>query len=444
VRAAGLQPGGEAGGVAGRLLFFVSLVNVLNTMDRLVISAMLEPIRHEFHLTDAQLGILSGIAYSGAAALTAVPAGLMADRFSRKAVLAVALSVWSGFTALCGAASGYLTLLLFRSGVGASEAASPATSLAMITDAYPKERQAGAIGVFYASGALGALVGVASAGWIATHYGWRWAFFAVSAPALVILPILLAALKEPPRRAAGRPSIRTSLADVACALASNRELAWLLVATTLSPLTITALFSWSVSLLIRTHGLGLTQAASVVAACSGLFSPIGQFIGGRLGDWLTERRPGAEMWVPAIAILASAALGVLAALTSEAAVSVAAMCGFAVISMCYLGPAFARVTEIAPEGPRATIFAIVTVLGNIVGTGGGPYLVGKISDLIGGPHSLPPAIALAMLAAFAPAAIYAGLARHLTARAVGARPSGDLEPIQGKPGFSKAHIEGQP
>src|ERR1700740_1917305 len=95
---------------AGRLCTLVALVNLLHTLDRNVINALLEPIRHDLDLTDTQLGFLSGLAYSLAAVVVAVPAGMLADRFSRKTIIAIALTVWSAMTALCGAARGYTML----------------------------------------------------------------------------------------------------------------------------------------------------------------------------------------------------------------------------------------------------------------------------------------------------------------------------------------------
>jgi MFS family permease len=204
--------GGRDLAAANRLLALLMLVYVLHMLDRQIVAILLEPIRREFALSDGKLGLFSGFSYALAATVAGVPAGLLADRHARKRVLCAALTLWSGFSALCGAASGFTSLVIARMGVGAAEAGGPPAALTMIDDAFPPERRASAIGRFYAAGGLGTILSFTAGAWIAVHWGWRATFLATAVPGLLVAAIVMLFLREParhaPRRQTGGRSAR--------------------------------------------------------------------------------------------------------------------------------------------------------------------------------------------------------------------------------------------
>jgi MFS family permease len=400
---------------AGRLLTLVALVNLLHTMDRNVINALLEPIRHDLNLTDTQLGFLSGLAYSLAAVVVAVPAGTLADRFSRKTIITIALTIWSAMTALCGTARGYTMLAWARMGVGGAEAAAPISAMSMIADLYPIERRSGAIGIFYAVGGIGTLLSFSLGAYIGQTYGWRWAFFMASMPAIILVPVLLLFLAEPARGGSPGSAKRAGLALALATIRSDRRLVILLVANTLANIGPVALIGWATSLLVREHAMALKQAGVFVAIASGLCVPLGQFIGGGIGDRLARKSARAPMWFAGAVCLAWGVFGAVAALSPATPIAIGALWTASFCMLLNMGPIMALLLQLSPPLARATIFAIVSVLGNLVSWGGGPLIVGRLSDAIGGPHSLSYAMAIAMSLSLLPTALFALLARRLGA-----------------------------
>ncbi len=403
-----------------RLLSIVVLVQILNVMDRQVIQGLLEPIRHEFALSDSQLGFISGLAYSGTAVLVAIPAGMLADRFSRKAVLTVALTVWTGFTAFCGASRGFVELVIGRMATGGAESATPPASLSIIADSFPAERQSGATGLFYASSAIGGILAFSVGGYLAQHYGWRMSFYAASAPAVLLIPVIIVFFVEPRRTV--HAARRFPLAEAIAAIAADKRLAMLLISLPLAALPL-GLMGWIVSLLIRNHHMQLTQASGVLSLATALCIPAGHFLGGVAGNRLAARRPGSQIWLSALAITLGGIAGIVVALSSNTSVTVAALMCFAFFATLYLAPGFSIVMGLAPAGARATVIAMLTALGNLAGTGVAPLMAGYLSDAIGGPRSLSPAIALVMMWAFVPAVLFVIIGRRLGTAAPASVPN---------------------
>lgn len=409
----------EQGAPAWRLLVIVVLIQVLNVMDRQVIQGVLEPIRHEFHLSDSQLGFLSGLAYSGAAVLVAIPAGMLADRFSRKLVLTLALSIWTAFTAFCGASRGFTSLVIGRIGTGAAESAAPPASLSIIADSFPAQRQSSATGVFYASSAVGGILAFSVGGYLAQHYGWRRSFYAAAVPAILLIPIILLFFVEPPR--AARAASRFPISEAFAAIRADGRLALLLVSVPLAAMPL-GLMGWIVSLLIRNHGMQLSQATNILSLATAICVPAGHFLGGLFGDRLAAQRPGSQIWLSAVAIALGGFFGAVVALSSNTTITVLALMCFAFFATLYLAPGFSTVMLLAPAGARATVMAMVTVLGNLAGTGFAPLMAGYLSDTIGGPRSLSPAIALVMAWSLVPATLFVLIGQRLRFRALGATP----------------------
>jgi predicted MFS family arabinose efflux permease len=398
------------------LLTLLVSINILHTVDRQIISALLEPLRRAFQLSDSQLGFLSGIAYAGAAVLAAVPAGVLADRFSRKKVLITAFALWSGFTAMCGAATGQLTLFLARIGVGAAGAAGPPCCLSMIADSIAERRRGGALGVFYGSSALGGLLAYSAGAWIAAHYGWSAAFLAAGAPALALVPLMMWFLREPARRVTRPQPKNAPVREAVAAITQNRQLTLLIVAATIASLPGGGLYVWVTSLLIRNHGMELAKAGSVVAIVAGLIVPLGMFSGGRLSDKFLVKSPGAPMFLASVTCLGAAILGVIVAFSPVTNVTIAALCLHGLLVVIYVPPSTAMVMKLSPAGPRTTILATVTAL-QILAAGVGPILTGFTSDLFGGAHSLSSAIAVVSVLSLIPGILYAVLGQRVVVEA---------------------------
>ena len=186
---------GATGGAAqtGYRWYVLAILTIAQTchgIDRAIIGLVLQPVGQEFGLTGAQLGLLAGVAYGVPFALAAIPFGYAVDRYNRKTLMTFALSAWSAATALCGAVTGFWTMLAGRAAVGVAEAGGSPTGMSLLSDYFGTDKRSTAIGIWYLSSGIGTAVAFFVGGWIVVEYGWRWAFVAAGIPGLLLAPFL--------------------------------------------------------------------------------------------------------------------------------------------------------------------------------------------------------------------------------------------------------------
>ena len=184
------------------VLAMLLLVYTFNFLDRQILGILAGLIKKDLSLSDTQLGLLGGVPFAILYSTLAVPLALLADRTSRSRVIAGAMVVWSGFTALCGAVTGFWALFWCRLGVGAGEAGGVAPSYALIAAYFPPARRARALAIYSLGIPVGSAIGVLLGAWIAGHVSWRAAFYTVGVAGIAIAPVFLWLVKEPPRAAA--------------------------------------------------------------------------------------------------------------------------------------------------------------------------------------------------------------------------------------------------
>jgi MFS family permease len=217
--------GGEtiAKAYAWYALFLLSLINVINYLDRNIIFALFEPIKRDLSLTDTQLGWL-GSAYVVVYALAAIPMGVLADLKSRRAVIATGVTVWSAFTAVAGLTRTFWQLFFCRAMVGVGEASYTPASQSLIADYFPGKGRAFALGIFWGGLAMGGVLGIWLGGELESLYGWRVAFMAVGIPG-IILAVLASQLKDPSRARAVR-SLRENIRQLEFTAARLTRATW--------------------------------------------------------------------------------------------------------------------------------------------------------------------------------------------------------------------------
>src|SRR5436190_13458709 len=172
---------------AGSALTVLFLVNVLNFYDRMVLGAVLEPLRHEFSLSDTQLGAMVTL-FTVIYAVAGLPAGRMADTRGRGGLLAAGIAIWAGLTGLTALAASYAMLLVTRLGVGIGEAVCTPAATSWIGDVAPPARRSRAMAWFMMAVPVGGLLSYAVGGPVAQAYGWRMAMAMAAAPAILLIP----------------------------------------------------------------------------------------------------------------------------------------------------------------------------------------------------------------------------------------------------------------
>src|SRR6266478_6566573 len=181
------------------VLAVLTVVYALNIADRFSISTVLEPIRQEFRLTDTGIGLLTAWDMAMFYVTVGIPVAALADRANRRNILALALAIWSGMTALCGVAQNYWQLLLARFGVGIGEAGGTPPSTSMLADKFPPASRPMANTIYALGTCLGAALGSLVAGAVAERDGWRAAFLVLGIPGLLVALLVWSTVREPRR-----------------------------------------------------------------------------------------------------------------------------------------------------------------------------------------------------------------------------------------------------
>lgn len=169
---------------AGSALALLAFINLLNYLDRNIIFALFESIKHELVLNDTQLGWL-GAAYILVFSVAALPFGVIGDLKNRKTVIAAGTALFSAFTSIGGLVRGFTELFICRAAVGIGEAAYAPASTSMIADYFPGRHRAFAMGVLNAGIPIGGVLGILLGGYLEGRYGWRVALMAVGIPGFV-------------------------------------------------------------------------------------------------------------------------------------------------------------------------------------------------------------------------------------------------------------------
>ena len=223
------------------LLGFLTLLNILNFVDRTLIASLAPLLIADLGLSRTQIGLLAGFGFVVLYTFVGIFLGLAADHWPRLRLLAGGLALWSAMTALSGAARSFVHLVIPRVFVGIGEATLTPAALSMLGDAFPRRRLAIATGVYYTGVPLGMAMSLFVGSVIGPRFGWRACFFLLGGAGLLAV-IALRFFREPPRRgrppaasahafaaAAPLPSIRELLRDVGRALGRRRELLFVLL-----------------------------------------------------------------------------------------------------------------------------------------------------------------------------------------------------------------------
>lgn len=375
-----LAPRGATAGVAVLLLAYI-----FNFVDRQIISVLALPIKQDLGLSDAQLGLMGGVAFALFYTATAIPIAWLADRKNRVNIITASVALWSLFTAACGMAQSFWQLFFIRMGVGIGEAGGVAPSYALIADLFPRERRASAMALFSLGVPIGSALGVFFGGWIADHLDWRAAFFLVGLAGLPVAILVKLTLKEPPRgrfenAVSAAPAAAPPLNVVAPTLLKSSGF-WLLSlgAACASALGYGLMF-WMPSFVARTYHLSLGEVSWYYGTVLLVGGVLGISIGGLIGDRLGKALPGRFALIPAVG-LSLAIPAIAAALFAEnLVISWLFFTLGQLLASAWFGPVTAGIQQIVPPAMRAVASAIYLFVLNLIGMGFGIYALGFMSD----------------------------------------------------------------
>ena len=375
-------------------LVLLTIVYACNFIDRQLLAILQESIKADLLLTDGQLGLLAGFAFALFYVTAGIPIARWADRSNRRNIVAGALFLWSLMTAVSGFVQNYGQLLAARVGVGIGEAGGSPPSHSIISDIFPPEKRAGAMG-FYSMGVnIGILFGFLLGGWLNEFFGWRVAFMVVGAPGILLAVVVRFTLREPPRGMAENRSASTDavpLGNVLGLLWSRKSFRHMALAAALNAFCGYSIASWTASFMIRSHGMSTGELGTWLALISGLCGAVGVLLGGMLADRLGQKDKRWYMWVPAVAGVISIPFMTLVYLTDHAYLALLFAVVPGLLHNVYLGSTLATTHNLVGLRMRAVASAILFFILNLIGLGLGPLLVGLLSDYLQvtwGDHSL--------------------------------------------------------
>jgi predicted MFS family arabinose efflux permease len=368
-------------------LAVLGLAYTFNFLDRQILSILAEPVKRDLHLKDTQLGLLTGLAFALFYTLFGLPIARLADRRRRVTIVAAACGLWSVCSAASGLASSFLTLALARIGVGVGEAGGTTPSYAIISDYFPPRRRGLALALFSLGVPLGIAFGAMLGGGVAARYGWRAAFAAVGLPGLVIALLILLVVREPVRgaqdvRDTASEAESASLGEVIALFARQPVLRWTALGTGLFAFVGYGMLQWTPAFLMRHQHMTLLQLSGVYGLCVGAAMAAGTWLSGWLADRMSLRSPRAYALIPFWGALLTAPFAALAFWAPSWQVSLACLTVTSATGILYLAPALAVVQNAAPIHARSTAAAVLLLILNLIGLGGGPLFVGVLSDLL--------------------------------------------------------------
>jgi len=363
------------------ILFFVSFFNY---MDRYMLAVLLPAIKTDLDLSDTQIGFITGLAFTLFYATMGIPIARLADRKSRKTIIAIALSFWSLMTVLCGLAQNFIQLALARVLVGVGEAGASPPSHSLIADYFPLEKRATAISFFNIGAPVGILVGFLAGGWLTEYFNWRIALITVGAPGILLALIVAWRLVEPPRGHADGHTAQTEtppLGFVFLTLWRNKTFRHISLGTGVYTILWLGVVQWLPSFYVRTHDMSIGTVSTWLAFILGGSQLIGILAGGFVADRLGRLDLRWYAWVPSLAMLVSTPVFAYTFLTDNSIASMISLFFPFMIGVMQGAPTFAIIQGVSDISMRATAAALMLLIANLIGGGLGPQAVGFLSDL---------------------------------------------------------------
>ena len=373
-------------------LLLLTLVYGFNFIDRQIMGILAPFIQKDLGLTNTELGLLIGLAFAVFYTFVAIPIAWLADRFNRVNILSIALATWSAFTALTGLANNFVQVALARMGVGIGEAGGSPPSHSIISDMYPKEERASALGVY----SMGIPLGIMAAYFVTAslmdvsedQVNWRQIFIFLGLTGIALAVVVKLVLKEPIRGAMeltssttiSKPPFLDSLKVL------MRIPAWwaMCFGIAFGSFVSYAKSAFQTKYLVTLDpSFDFQTLVIILGIMNGTTYAGGAFFGARLADRWGKKDIRAYGWLPAIAMLLCLPVGIIGWWVDSVEMHLV-FATFALLLLgIYLGPSFAIAQTLAPIHMRAMSTALFFFILNMIALGGGPTFAGWLMDVFG-------------------------------------------------------------
>jgi MFS transporter, Spinster family, sphingosine-1-phosphate transporter len=410
---------------AGWGLAILSFINLFNYLDRYLVSALVESLKHsELALSDAELGsLMSG--FLAVYTLAAPIFGALGDRRARPRLIAFGVGCWSLATALSGFAGSYMGLLAARAAVGIGEAAYGTIAPSLLSDYFPADKRGRVMAIFFCAIPVGSALGYVVGGLMDLHFGWRVAFFVAGIPGLA-LAILCLWMKDPPRggqdqdlspedkakaeSARSSSNTRSLSSDTKATyllLLKNKPYLFTVLGYAAYTFAMGGLAYWMPAFLERVRGIPRAHATVSFGAIVVITGFVGTFIGGWLGDTCAKYSKQAYLLVSATATIVAAPFVWFALTTASSSMYLVCMVIAQLLMFLSTGPINASIVDLVLPGQRASAVALEIFAIHLLGDAISPYLIGAVSDA----SSLAQAVKIVPVAVIIAGALWGWAAR---------------------------------
>lgn len=381
------------------LVGLLVVVGIIATFERFVFSISLEAIKQDVGLSDTQLGLMTGVAFSAFYAIAGLPIARWADRGNRVNIAAIATLLAGLMVSFCGLVTSFLQMIAVRAGIAVGEASVLPAAQSLISDYFNRSERPRVMAIYMSYFTLSMFVGYLGGGYLVDTFGWRMTFLIAGIPSILVAAIVKLTLKEP----------RSKYTGVAAATKQPEMLAALRVLVKqVSFRKILSLFcfgyffgmgtsQWLPTFFIRTYDMSLSEIGLLLAFLMGGFGTLGNFAGGYFCSRFSASKERLQMRVFAVTTALAGLSSIMIYLAPNSFVSFLFAGIFYFLGSLSNGAVFAAIQSLVHERMRSVAVAITLLFGNLIGFGLGPLVIGICSDLLSpsfGENSLRYALAL--------------------------------------------------
>lgn len=407
----------RVGGYAWYALGLLTLVYLLNFLDRMLIYILFTPIKKEMSFSDVELALLSSTSFVIFYTLLGIPFGRLADKIERKKMIGFGLAAWSLFSGLTGFATDFWTIFACRVMVGVGEATLGPAALSLLSDFFPKEMRATAQGIYSSAIAIGSGLAFLLGGWIADAMGWRYAFYWLGFPG-VLVSIFVFLLKEPKR--GGNETQREARSEASLKELFKTKTLWLHhLGYAIFNIGSASIGAWLTVYFARVHKLSLSEIGLWFGIAMMTGGVAGMTLGGYVADWFRKKQIGGRMRVASVSALMSAAIWTIMLSGNDATTLLLLNVAMQAFALSWLGPSFADLNDIVEPKQRGLAVGVYFFVANVAGYGIAPLAIGRLNDMmnvVANPDAMRLSLAICPIASATAAALLWLGSREMNAR----------------------------
>ena len=377
------------------VLSALTLIYILNFVDRGLLAVVGPDLVPELGLSDTQFGLLTGFGFALLYTIVGIPLARYADAGHRVWIMTVCIALWSVMTVLCGLATevtigsitigAFWVLLMCRVGVGIGEAGCTPPANSLIADYYAPKDRSQALGVYSMGVTLGGMFANLIGGWVTDAFDWRTAFIVVGLPGVLIALIFKLTVQEPPRGYTDPKGTQSKepvpLREAIRELTTKPAFWWMTAGATIAAFCGYGISSFQSIFLVRTHGITTGEAAIWINTPVALSAAIGTFATGWLATRLYKTHPGAIAWVPALGLALSIPFYVFAFTTQSLLLAALGLIIGGFVKYGYIAAQYTIGQGVVSMRVRAMAIAVLLFIANLIGYGFGPLFIGYTSDV---------------------------------------------------------------